>query len=312
MIHQTDPSKEKLPETPAVSLRQVSQQFHVSDKSVTQARDLLGEAADLASAVESSATSLASAHIELLRRRQEALWKAKNVARARDFREEIEAGKMTLEQALEKVAQEERQAKEEELRNNALQRFFDGLAQQEASLSSQEQARVVDNHVAPTVAVEVDLLDPAVGDTAIPVAGPHLPEEGCLSINRVEHIQSAAELAYGHAVLVGGGDDMQDVITLDQLDAARAKAVQDGAQRQPVLQGLDAGTIGWPIAISVEACPYGPRCQGTTYLLDPHARLPQKKSVIPCSLLLGNGGCRPPGRGLVGIDLRRVCCRRRG
>jgi hypothetical protein len=64
------PAKGKASETPTV--REIAKQFHVTDKPIMQARDLLAEAPDLAEQVASRGNSLAAAHEQLMVRRAEA------------------------------------------------------------------------------------------------------------------------------------------------------------------------------------------------------------------------------------------------
>jgi hypothetical protein len=105
-------------ETSAVSLRQVAKQFHVSEKSVLQARDLLAEAPDLAAQVEGCALSLAAAYQLAQERKRQTEQKAKNAEKVAEFSDAISNGEITVEEALQK-ALEAKQAEDERARHDA-------------------------------------------------------------------------------------------------------------------------------------------------------------------------------------------------
>lgn len=108
-----------------ISLDAIAKKYKVSKTSITQTRDLLAHAPDLAAQVESCALSLADAHRQLQARAEqarrdkaEADRKAKDVERVAHYREAVSNGEMTLEEALEKV-QRDAMEEEEKRRNEA-------------------------------------------------------------------------------------------------------------------------------------------------------------------------------------------------
>jgi hypothetical protein len=107
------PANGKLLQFGAVSLRDVSKQFKVTQQQITQARDLLVEAPDLAARVDGG-EALAKMHQQLLARQAQERQRAQDMERCAAYREAIEAGKMTLEEAMPKMLEEERKAKERE------------------------------------------------------------------------------------------------------------------------------------------------------------------------------------------------------
>jgi hypothetical protein len=92
---------------------QAADHFGVGERQVRQAVDLLDEAPDLASQVAAGILLLAPAYEKLETRRKEAARKAADQARITKYQDAVREGEMTLEQALEKVVAEEREAAEE-------------------------------------------------------------------------------------------------------------------------------------------------------------------------------------------------------
>jgi hypothetical protein len=84
--------------------------FKVGVNAIQQAKALLSEAADLAVQVESAASSLMASYEELQERRRAAAQKAKDLQRVSKYAEAVSGGEMTLEEALQAVADEERVA----------------------------------------------------------------------------------------------------------------------------------------------------------------------------------------------------------
>jgi hypothetical protein len=96
------------------SLDQLAKQFHVSKRSILQARDLLNEAPDLAEQVDACALSLAAAHEQLLTRRKEVAQKSRDAERVTEYTDAIGAGEMSLEKALQKAIDRERREREDQ------------------------------------------------------------------------------------------------------------------------------------------------------------------------------------------------------
>jgi ParB-like chromosome segregation protein Spo0J len=94
------PEKGKPVSSKLVSLESLAKQFKIAKFSITQARDLLAEAADLAAQVESCTLSLAEAYGGLKGRRKEAAQKAKDARRVAQYADAISGGEMNLEEAL--------------------------------------------------------------------------------------------------------------------------------------------------------------------------------------------------------------------
>lgn len=111
-----------------VSLDSVSKEFKVSRPSVTQARDILARAPDLAAQVEACALSLAAAYDLLQQREREAVSRSKQAERAREFEEAIDRGEMTLDEALRKIQERAEQEKREVMAQaDARQTWLKGL-----------------------------------------------------------------------------------------------------------------------------------------------------------------------------------------
>jgi anti-sigma28 factor (negative regulator of flagellin synthesis) len=126
------PEKGKLIQTESVSQRQLTGQFHISSASLTQARDVLAEAPDLAAQVESAAMSLAAAHDQLQQRRKQTAQKAKDAERVTEYKEAISSGEISLDEALQKAIEQEREQKERDAaeadaRRNWLKEFDETL-----------------------------------------------------------------------------------------------------------------------------------------------------------------------------------------
>jgi hypothetical protein len=90
---------------------EAAKEFKVSDKSVEQAKALLAEAPDLAQQVETQSLTLAGAYETLQTRRKDADRRKSNLERAAKYRDAIDSGEMTVEEALLKIQQEEEEAK---------------------------------------------------------------------------------------------------------------------------------------------------------------------------------------------------------
>jgi hypothetical protein len=108
------PGKGKPVLTAPVSLETFARQFRVGKHSILQARDLLNEAPDLVTEVESCALSLAKAHERLQERRNQAKRKAKDTALIADYKEAISNGEMTFEEAMQRAMEEAQRKREEE------------------------------------------------------------------------------------------------------------------------------------------------------------------------------------------------------
>lgn len=104
------PTKEKTVQSKPISLDAVSREFKSAKVTITQARDLLVEAPDLALLVDSTAVSLRDAYDQLQRRRKEADQKARDAAKVSEYADAISAGEMKLEEALQKAIEQEREA----------------------------------------------------------------------------------------------------------------------------------------------------------------------------------------------------------
>jgi hypothetical protein len=106
------PGSEKLSSLNTVSVRSLSRQFRVSTRDIGQARDLLAEAPDLAAQVEACHLSLAAATQQLDQRRKEAAQKTKDAQRVKEYRDAISSGEMSLEAAIQKAMEREREERE--------------------------------------------------------------------------------------------------------------------------------------------------------------------------------------------------------
>lgn len=89
-----------------------SQVFKVGAQSVQQAKALLSEAPDLATQVESCTTNLASAYEQLQARRKEAERKQRDLDRVAEYRDAISSGEITIEAAIQKAVEDDRQERE--------------------------------------------------------------------------------------------------------------------------------------------------------------------------------------------------------
>lgn len=96
-------------QTVPISMDSLAKQFKVSKTSLSQARDILAEAPDLAEQVVACTLSLAAAYEQLQARRWQAQQQAKDAERIAQYREAISSGELTFEQAMEKVLAEERE-----------------------------------------------------------------------------------------------------------------------------------------------------------------------------------------------------------
>jgi ParB-like chromosome segregation protein Spo0J len=101
------PSKEENSPDRTVSLESLAKKYKVGKTSITQARDLLTEATDLAAQVEACTLSLAKAFEKLQERGQDAARERRLSTRAAAYREAISNGEMTLEEALRKALEQQ-------------------------------------------------------------------------------------------------------------------------------------------------------------------------------------------------------------
>jgi hypothetical protein len=96
-----------------LSAEQAGKPFKVSGTYVKQAKAILSEAPDLAAQVEACTASLATAYEQLQERRRQIAQQKKDAERVAEFREAVSTGEMTLEEALQKTLERERQEHEE-------------------------------------------------------------------------------------------------------------------------------------------------------------------------------------------------------
>jgi hypothetical protein len=106
------PEKGKPVQSVPVSLDWLAKQFRVSKSSILQARDILAEAPDLAAQVEGCSTSLAAAYESLQVRRKQAAQKARDAERVAEYKDAVSNGEMTVDDALRKAIEQEREEKE--------------------------------------------------------------------------------------------------------------------------------------------------------------------------------------------------------
>jgi hypothetical protein len=99
-------------ESPTLSVKALCRQHRTTDKTVAQARDLLRSAPDLAEKVSVCALSLAEATRHLTERQEQQRKEAEEAKRLSHYRDAIDRGEMTIEQALQRVAAEEREVAE--------------------------------------------------------------------------------------------------------------------------------------------------------------------------------------------------------
>jgi hypothetical protein len=108
-----DRRKGKVPESGTLkSHAAIAQQFKVGKDAVQQARALLRHAPDLAEQVEARLLNITNAYEEYLARKKQKAQQEKDKARIAEYLEAIENGEITYEQAMEKVMEEERKAKQ--------------------------------------------------------------------------------------------------------------------------------------------------------------------------------------------------------
>jgi hypothetical protein len=98
--------------------------FSVGKNAIQQALVLLDEAPDLAAQVETRKCTIDFAYKQLQARRKEAEATARNLERLAAYREALEAGEMTMEEAIKKYAEVERK-REDNVRTR--RQFFDEL-----------------------------------------------------------------------------------------------------------------------------------------------------------------------------------------
>jgi hypothetical protein len=123
----------ELTQSASITKLQLAKQFHVSDNTIAQARDLLAEAPDLAQLVESDDLTLAAAGKQLEDRRLEVKQRARDLEHIRRYAEYAQAvkdGEMTVEAALQKVIEQEREEKKNrDAEADARGRWLTGLAE---------------------------------------------------------------------------------------------------------------------------------------------------------------------------------------
>lgn len=103
---------EKPVQSEPVSLDALAKKYKTARASISQARDLITEAPDLAAQVEGCTLSLAAAYEQLQGRRKEAAQKAKDAERVAEYTDAISNGEMQLEEALQKAIEQERDERE--------------------------------------------------------------------------------------------------------------------------------------------------------------------------------------------------------
>lgn len=84
----------------------VGKVFKVSDKSVQQAKALLTDAPDLATQVEGGAMPLATAYEQHVERKKQAAVRTKQAERVNEYKDAVDSGEMTLEEALRKIQEQ--------------------------------------------------------------------------------------------------------------------------------------------------------------------------------------------------------------
>jgi ParB-like chromosome segregation protein Spo0J len=125
------------------SVHDIAKQLRVDDKYIRLARDLLAEAPDLATQVDGCQLSLAAAHEQLKARRAEVIQREKDMERVQEFRDQIEAGEMTVEEALCAVFAKEREEKEKEAAwFNGIAEFLTWIEKHAVSEGDQDIARL--------------------------------------------------------------------------------------------------------------------------------------------------------------------------
>jgi hypothetical protein len=108
----------KSSETPTIGVKTISKMFKTTDKSVQAARDLLTEADDLAERVARGTMFLSDATEELDDRRKAIAEEQRQTEKAAAYKDLIESGKMTLEEAIRRIDTEAKE-REDRAKNNA-------------------------------------------------------------------------------------------------------------------------------------------------------------------------------------------------
>jgi len=108
-----------------VSLKSLAAEYHISKQTLTQARDLLCYAPDLAEAVKDGSKSMLAASQDYEERQRKAKQDARTAERVKKYADAIASGEMTTGQALAAITEEE-QAKAADV--SARQIWFDQLA----------------------------------------------------------------------------------------------------------------------------------------------------------------------------------------
>jgi hypothetical protein len=134
-------------EIPPLGVEEVARQFHSDKKSVIQARDLLTEASDLAAQVQAGSMRLAAAYEELETRRADAALRERRLAKMAEYREAIDSGRMTFEQAWQKREEElkaeaEAEKAEADARSRWLGKFVEYVDWVEQFIQPREDERL--------------------------------------------------------------------------------------------------------------------------------------------------------------------------
>jgi hypothetical protein len=130
-----------------VTCSSLAKKYKASNSSISQARDLLAEAPDLAEQVGLGLCHLAPAYEQLQERRQAVAQRERDAKRIAKYMDAVRDGEMAFEEALQKVMEEERQererlASEADARRNWLKEFAEHLAWFERSLSDRTDERL--------------------------------------------------------------------------------------------------------------------------------------------------------------------------
>jgi hypothetical protein len=102
-------SKAEELQTVTLGIKDLAKHFRASNSSISQARDLLYSAPDLAAQVESCSLSLADAYQQLQERKKQSAQKARDAEKLGKYRELVSEGKITWEEATQKRVEEERE-----------------------------------------------------------------------------------------------------------------------------------------------------------------------------------------------------------
>jgi hypothetical protein len=126
------------------SLDSLAKQFKASKTTISQARDLLIGASDLATQVESQTMSLAAAYEKLQERKKEAAQRERDIVRIAKYAEYAEAvrsGEMTWEEAMQKVIEKEREERKNAEEAAQARKLFFSTLSEIVKFSSYKKAR---------------------------------------------------------------------------------------------------------------------------------------------------------------------------